>query len=110
MQFLKDNGDKEEYLQSISEKLKKGAKLIVIDLEGQKGSEKFNILLSAWKKHQYSTRGDKEQIDKDFAHVETDLQFISEERIYELLSAAGFKGICKFYQSYLFGGYIAEKA
>ena len=37
MQFLKDNGDKEEYLQNISEKLKKGAKLVVIDLEGQKG-------------------------------------------------------------------------
>ena len=110
MQFLKDNGDKEEYLQNISEKLKKGAKLVVIDLEGQKGSEKFNILLSAWKKHQYSTRDDEEQIDKDFAHVETDLQFVSEERIFELLNAAGFKKICKFYQSYLFGGYIAEKA
>jgi tRNA (cmo5U34)-methyltransferase len=28
----------------------------------------------------------------------------------ELLELAGFKDICKFYQSYLFGGYIAEMA
>jgi len=110
MQFLKDNGEKENYLQNISDKMKKDAKLIVIDLEGEKGSEKFNLLLSAWKNHQYSTRDDKVQIDKDFAHVETDLQFIPEKRIIELMMATGFTRICKFYKSYLFGGYIAEKA
>ena len=110
MQFLKDNGDKENYLKNISEKLKKGGKLIVIDLEGQKNSEKFNLLLSAWKSHQYDTREDKDQIDKDFSHVDTDLQFIPEERIIELLKSSGFTKNYKFYQSYLFGGYIAEKA
>ncbi len=110
IQFLKDNGDKENYLKSISKKLKKGGKLIVIDLEGQKHSEKFNMLLSAWKIHQYDTREDKDQIDKDFSHVDTDLQFIPEERIIELLKSSGFIKNYKFYQSYLFGGYIAEKA
>ena len=110
MQFLKDNGDKERYLWNISEKLRKGAKLIIIDLEGKKGSEKFCLLLSAWKKHQYTTRDDKEQIDKDFKHVDSDLQFIPEERIIDLLKATGFTKVCKFYKSFLFGGYIAEKA
>ena len=110
MQFLKDNGEKEKYLRNISEILKKSAKIIVIDLEGEKGTEKFNLLLSAWKSHQYSTRDDNEQIDKDFEHVDADLQFIPEERIVNLLQLTGFTNICKFYQSYLFGGYIAEKA
>ena len=110
MQFLKDNGDKENYLKNISEKLKEGGKLILIDLEGQKKSEKYKILLSAWKSHQYDTREDKDQIDKDFSHVDTDLQFIPEERIIELLKSSGFTKNYKFYQSYLFGGYIAEKA
>ncbi|KPA14922.1 SAM-dependent methyltransferase [Candidatus Magnetomorum sp. HK-1] len=110
MQFLKDNGDKENYLHNISAKLKKGAKIIVIDLEGEKGSKKFNLLLSAWKRHQYSSRDDIEQIDKDFEHVDADLQFIPEERVVDLLKLTGFINICKFYQSYLFGGYIAEKA
>lgn len=110
MQFLKDNGDKENYLRNISKKLKKDAKLVVIDLEGQKGSTKFNLPLSAWKNHQYSTRDDKEQIDKDFEHIDADLQFISEKRIIDLLKTTGFSKVHKFYQSYLFGGYIAEKA
>ena len=110
MQFLKDNGDKEIYLKNISSKLKKGAKFILIDLEGEKKSINFELLLSAWKCHQYSTREDKDQIDKDFEHINSDLQFIPEKRIVELLQIAGFTKICKFYQSYLFGGYIAEKA
>ncbi|MCP5004211.1 MAG: class I SAM-dependent methyltransferase [Planctomycetes bacterium] len=110
MQFLKDNGDKEKYLQNISTKLKKGAKLILIDLEGEKNSANFNLLLSAWKCHQYCTRADTEQIDKDFENVDSDLQFIAEKRINELLQAIGFIKVCKFYQSYLFGGYISEKA
>lgn len=110
MQFLKDNGDKEAYLQDISAKLKKGAKFVLIDLEGEKNAEKFNLLLSAWKSHQYSTRDDKEQIDKDFEHVDADLQFIPGERIVDLLQITGFINVCKFYQSYLFGGYITEKA
>ncbi len=33
MQFLKDNGDKEKYLRNIAHKLKKGGKIIIIDLE-----------------------------------------------------------------------------
>ena len=90
--------------------MKEGGKLILIDLEGQKKSEKYKILLSAWKSHQYDTREDKDQIDKDFSHVDTDLQFIPEERIIELLKSSGFTKNYKFYQSYLFGGYIAEKA
>lgn len=110
MQFLKDNGDKEKYLRNIASRLKKRAKFIIIDLEGNRDSQDFKTLLSAWKCHQFSTRDDQEQIVKDFNHVEADLQFISGERIKELLEAAGFTKICKFYQSYLFGGYIAEKA
>ncbi|MEH0018453.1 MAG: class I SAM-dependent methyltransferase [Desulfobacter sp.] len=110
MQFLKDNGDKETFLQSISAKLKTGASLILIDLVGEKGSTPFNQLLSAWKSHQYSIRDDNEQIEKDFSHVDADMQFISEKRIVELLQLTGFTNVCKFYQSYLFCGYIAEKA
>ncbi|MCP4601605.1 MAG: class I SAM-dependent methyltransferase [Proteobacteria bacterium] len=110
MQFLKDNGDKEQYLQEISKRLKKGAKIILIDLEGDKDSQNFNLLLSAWKCHQFSTRADKEQTVKDFEHVDSDLQLVPEERITELLQLSGFTKICKFYKKYLFGGYIAEKA
>jgi tRNA (cmo5U34)-methyltransferase len=67
------------------------------------------MLLSAWKSHQYATREDEKQIVRDFEHVDENLQFVSEERIRELLTIAGFSDICKFYKSLLFGGYIATK-
>lgn len=110
MQFIKDNGDKKKYLQNICKKLKKGGKFILVDLEGERNSESFNLLLSAWKKHQYCIRDDKEQIDKDFEHVVSDIQFITEKRTLELMNQTGFIKIHKFYKSYLFSGYIAEKA
>ena len=109
MQFLPDNGEKEHYLQSISLKLKPGAKIVLLDLEGVKYSENYNTLISAWKAHQFATRKNKEQIVRDFNHVDKNLQFVSEERIRELLTGAGFTDICKFYKSLLFGGYLATK-
>ena len=109
MQFLPDNGAKQHYLNEISKRLHRGAVLILIDLEGVKYSKEYNRLLSAWKSHQYATREDIKQIIRDFEHVDANLQFVSEERIRELLANAGFADICKFYKSLLFGGYIATK-
>lgn len=109
MQFLKDNGEKEEYLQEIACRLKEGGWLILIDLEGEKGSRPCNLLLSAWKTQQSGTRKDKEQVEQDFAHIDTDLQLISEKRLTALCKAANLNKICKFYQSYLFGGYLLQK-
>lgn len=110
MQFIPDNGSKQQYLNEISKRLRQGAKIILIDLEGVKYSREYNMLLSVWKSHQYATREDEKQIARDFEHVDENLQFVSEERIRELLTAAGFDDICKFYKSLLFGGYIATKS
>ena len=37
--------------------------------------------LPLFSRTQYCTRDDQEQIDKDFEHVDADLQFIPEKRI-----------------------------
>lgn len=110
MQFLPDNGEKQKYLHEISKRLHVGAKIIIIDLEGIKYSEDYNILLSAWKAHQSATRKNKKQIDRDFDHVDKNLEFVPEERLRELLKNAGFSNIHKFYKSLLFGGYMATKS
>ncbi len=110
MQFLPDNGDKQNYLNEISKRLQIDAKIILIDLEGLKYYENYNIFISAWKAHQSATRKDKDQIDRDFDHVDKNLEFVPEERLRELLTNAGFSNIHKFYKSLLLGGYIATKS
>ena len=98
MQFLPDNGDKQNYLNEISKRLQIDAKIILIDLEGLKYYENYNIFISAWKAHQSATRKDKDQIDRDFDHVDKNLEFVPEERLRELLTNAGFSNIHKFYK------------
>jgi len=109
MQFLPDNGEKQAYLNEISKRLSVGAKFILVDLEGDQCSDNFNLLMSAWKAHQYGTREDTEQVKVDFEHINRDLHFVPSMRIEALLNNAGFTEVQKFYKAYLFGGYIATK-
>jgi len=109
MQFLPDNGEKQAYLKEISKRLSVGAKFILVDLEGDQCSDNFNLLMSAWKAHQYGTREDTEQVKVDFEHINRDLHFVPSMRIEALLNNAGFTEVQKFYKAYLFGGYIATK-
>lgn len=109
MQFLPDNGAKKEFLAQISRRLKPGGRFIVIDLVGDPASQQFAMLLSAWESRQRFTGEDAEEVDKDFAHIRRDLQFITEERMAALLQEAGFGTVNKFFQSYLFSGWIGER-
>ena len=109
MQFLPDNGAKQQYLNEISSRLKSSAKLILVDLEGDKESVEYKLFISAWKAHQLSTREDEQQVIEDFEHIDRDVQFVPQHRIETLLDKAEFSNIQKFYKAYLFGGYIATK-
>lgn len=109
MQFLPDNGEKEQYLAALSERMKKNAPILVVDLEGAKRAAQYRRYLAAWQAYQHASRTDKEKIVKDCETVATKLHLVSEKRMRQLLAGAGFKGICKFYQSLLLAGYCAQK-
>ncbi|MFA6497980.1 MAG: class I SAM-dependent methyltransferase [Desulfurivibrionaceae bacterium] len=110
MQFIPDDGGKREYLQEISSRMKSGGKFIIIDLVGDKKSTEFEVVLSTWKARQLRMGEDAEEVQKDFAHIVSDIQFISESRMNNLLQEVGFKNIYKFFQAYLFCGWVADKA
>ena len=110
MQFIPDDGGKKEYLREIAARMKAGGKFIIIDLVGDKTSKEFEVLLSTWKARQLRMGEDAEEVQKDFAHIVRDIQFITESRMNNLLQEVGFKNICKFFQAYLFCGWVADKA
>ena len=109
MQFLADDGEKLHFLKSIYEKLKPGGLLILVDLEGEIGSDAYNMLNGAWKNQQFFTRDENDRVGKEFKMREKEVHFIPQKRIESLLGESGFLKIHKFFQAYLFGAYIAQK-
>lgn len=109
MQFLPDDGAKLKFLKGISEKLKPGAPIVLVDLEGTIGSDEYNTLNAAWKKQQLCIRGENDRVRKEFIIREKEVHFIPQKRIEALLEEVGFIKIHKFFKAYLFGGYVAIK-
>lgn len=109
MHFLPDDGTKLHFLKGIVDKLKSGALFVLVDLEGDIGSDAYNIMTSAWKNQQIFIRGDNEQVNKEFEIREKEVHFIPQKRIESLLEEVGFIKIQIFFKAYLFSGYVAIK-
>jgi tRNA (cmo5U34)-methyltransferase len=109
MHFLPDDGTKLNFLKGIADKLKPGAPIVLVDLEGEIGSDEFNTLNAAWKNQQLFIRGKNDRVREEFAIREKEVHFIPQKRIESLLKEVGFIKIHKFFKAYLFGGYIAIK-
>ncbi|NVJ91408.1 MAG: class I SAM-dependent methyltransferase [Methylocystaceae bacterium] len=109
MHFVPDDGSKEALLRSIAQRLKPGAPLILADLHAEVEGPRFKQFLDVWRDWQLHKGMPPHIVDRGFEHVVRDIQFVSEERILELLHAAGFKTVEPFYGAFLFGGWLAWK-
>lgn len=109
MHFLPDDGSKLALLQSIYQRLKSSATLILVDLFGEKGTETFEQFAYVWKLYSEKMGMSLQMIEKrEKARLEG-IYPIPEPRVLELLEQAGFGKIMKFYTGLLFGGWIATK-
>lgn len=109
MHFLPDDGTKLNFLKDIANKLKTGAPVILVDLEGEMNSDEYSTFSAAWKNQQLFERGQDDNVKEEFAMRNNEVQFIPQKRIESLLEEAGFFKIYKFFKAYLFGGYMAVK-
>lgn len=110
MHFLPDNGSKLSFLKSIHQRLERGAPLFLVDLGGERGSEQFEQILSAWKFQAISTGAPVELIEEQLAKVIPHFAVIPENRVVELLNEAGFIEVMPFYKALMFSGWTAIKA
>lgn len=109
LQFLPSDEEIQRFLNNISAKLKPGAPLILVYMEGDKESNEYRILNSAWKAQQLSTRRDGLSVIEEFKQRDKDIRFISQGQIELSLNKAGFSKPLKFFQAYLLTGQIAFK-
>jgi tRNA (cmo5U34)-methyltransferase len=111
MHFLPDDGAKLQLLQDIAQRLKPGAKFILADLYGDQGASYFNQFIQAWQALYFSQLDEetRAKAETNFpASIKNSIYFVPEARIIELLQMAGFNQVSKFYQAFLFGGWIAQ--
>lgn len=110
MHFLKDNGAKLELLKSISQRLKRGAPLVLVDGCGTRGSRVFKENVKVWKQYPIAKGLKAEYVEKSFRKTILKMvRFVPESRILALLKRAGFRNVFKFYTSFLYSGWTAYK-
>jgi tRNA (cmo5U34)-methyltransferase len=108
--FIKGRKEKLDYFSSIAANLEPGGLLVVADLFGDRNSFEFARLLNAWLLSYASHGISAEELALDRAHVEKDVDFIPESDLLSILKDAGFESPLKFYQTYLFGGWVVAKS
>jgi len=106
LHFLDDNGSKLDLLKDIADRLVPGAPFVMLDITGSKNQlrqnlEVLRLLLPAGL--------EQDQIDNRLNRIENELFPVSEERIAELCTAAGFEPPLRFFQSSIYMGWIMKK-
>jgi len=107
--FIKCREERLSYFRSISANLKMGGVLVLSDLFGDKTSPEFATLMDVWLRS-YALHGvSDEELINDRNHINSDVDFITENELILILNEAGFATPIRFYQTYLFGGWVATR-
>lgn len=108
MHFVPDHGEKLQLLQSIAQRLKPGAPLILADIYGDKTSAQFAHFITAWKHRMLTLAVPAEKVEEQFQFITSDLNVATEARTIDLLQEAGFEVIERFYTAWIYGGWLAR--
>jgi tRNA (cmo5U34)-methyltransferase len=106
LHFLDDNGDKQNLLNAISERLVPGAPFIMLDITGEKEQIMKNLHVL---KLLLPDGLDEDQVKNRLARIEKELCYVSEKRLSELCVEAGFEPPLRFFQSAIYMGWITKK-
>lgn len=110
MHFLEDDGSKLEYLKSISQRLKPGAPLVIVDGCGDRESITFQNTLNAWKQYPILHGVEPEAVENAFKDVILQkVRFVPGSRMLELFDQAGLTNPFKFYSGFLYSGWTIYK-
>jgi len=106
LHFIEDNGNKLQMLKAIANRLALGAKLVILDITGDKQQIRDNLQVL---KLLLPEGLNEEQISERFNRIENKFFTVSEERLSDLLQEAGFEKPLRFFQSSIYMGWITQK-
>ncbi len=106
LHFIEDNGNKQQMLKAIANRLVAGAKLVMLDMTGDKQQIRDNLQVL---KLLLPEGVDKQEISERLNRIENKFFTVSEERLSELLQEAEFEKPLRFFQSSIYMGWITQK-
>jgi len=106
LHFLDDNGEKQNLLKEIADRLVPGAPFVMLDITGDKDQIKNNLKIL---RLLLPDNVDEEQINNRLNRIENELFYVSERRLSELFIEAGFEPPLRFFQSAVYMGWITKK-
>jgi tRNA (cmo5U34)-methyltransferase len=106
LHFLDDDGNKLNLLKYIAERLVSGAPFVMLDITGDNNQIRQNLKIL---RLLLPDGLDEEQIDNRVNRIERELHYISEERLSELCTEAGFEPPLRFFQSAVYMGWFTKK-
>ncbi|WNZ26129.1 class I SAM-dependent methyltransferase [Leptolyngbya sp. NK1-12] len=107
MHFLPDDGSKLDYLQAIAARLKPGSPFLLVDLQGDKQSDAFKLLVEGWQTRARLAGMEPQRLTEFVNRMQQHLPCIPESRTLELLQQTGFKNAVRFYTAFMFSGWLA---
>jgi tRNA (cmo5U34)-methyltransferase len=106
LHFLDDNGEKLKLLKAIAERLEPGAPFVMLDITGDKDQVRKNLEILRL----FLPDGlDEEQVSSRLKRIEADLHPVSEKRVSELCTEAGFEPPLRFFQSAVYMGWLTKR-
>ena len=106
LHFLDDNGHKLNLLEEIAQRLVSGATFVMLDITGDKNQIRQNLKVL---RLLLPDGLDEEQISNRLNRIENKLYSVSEERLSELCTKAGFEPPLRFFQSSVYMGWLTKK-
>lgn len=106
LHFMEDDGTKLGMLRAIADRLKPGAPLVMLDITGSKQQiwDNLQILRGLLPDHI-----SEEDIANRLHRIQHSLFAVSEERLAELLTQAGFEPPLRFFQTAIYMGWMTKK-
>lgn len=109
MHFLPDDGEKLEFLKAVHRRLKPNTKFIIAGGCLDKTGAEFDWMMNAYQNHARRNGAPPEIVAEAAKTIREKVYFVPERRELELLQAAGFGEIRRFFQGLWFTAWVAEK-
>jgi tRNA (cmo5U34)-methyltransferase len=110
LHFLPDDGSKKSLLQSVVDRLRPDAPLILFDLHGDMQSESYRATRAVWRRFQAHRGLAPEELHDFNQRLDTGLHLIGMERLKTLWSEVGLTLETTFWTALLYGGWLLRVA